>query len=77
LLTEEDGFPPIMEDVRNQTALAGTNVTFTCQIVMSGTQPLLQWLRHIKKNDSYVNEKGEPYLEVLKVKLRFISSHQY
>ncbi|XP_045188886.1 fibroblast growth factor receptor 2-like isoform X2 [Mercenaria mercenaria] len=56
---------PIMEDVKNQTALIGTNVTFTCQIVMSDSQPLLQWLRHFKKNDSFVNEKGEPYVQIL------------
>ncbi|XP_060573437.1 fibroblast growth factor receptor 2-like isoform X2 [Ruditapes philippinarum] len=56
---------PIMEDVKNQTALIGTNVTFTCQIVMSDSQPLLQWLRHFKKNDSFVNEKGEPYVKIL------------
>ncbi|XP_060580222.1 fibroblast growth factor receptor 3-like isoform X2 [Ruditapes philippinarum] len=59
------GFAPIMEDVRNQTALTGTNVTFSCRIVLSDSQPLLQWLRHIKTNDAFVNEKGEPYVKIL------------
>ncbi|XP_053400568.1 fibroblast growth factor receptor 3-like isoform X2 [Mercenaria mercenaria] len=56
---------PIMEDVKNQTAMIGDNVTFTCQIVMSDSQPLLQWLRHYKENDSFVNEGGEPYVQIL------------
>jgi hypothetical protein len=74
VLTEEYGSAPIMEDISNQTVLTGTNVTFSCRIVMSDSQPLLQWLRHFKKNDSYVNEKGEPYVKTLKVNLRFLTS---
>lgn len=70
LITERVAIAPIMEDVNNQTALVGSNVTFTCQIVMSDSQPLLQWLRHFKKNDSFVNEKGEPYVKVLQVSER-------
>lgn len=54
---------PIMEDIKNQTALVGENVTFTCQIVMSDSQPLLQWLRHFKKNNSFVNEEGVKILQ--------------
>ncbi|XP_053391499.1 fibroblast growth factor receptor 3-like [Mercenaria mercenaria] len=56
---------PIMEDIKNQTAMIGSNVTFTCQIVWSDLQPLLQWLRHFKENDSFVNDRGEPYVQIL------------
>lgn len=56
---------PLMENVDNQTAVVGENVTFTCKIIMSDSQPLLQWLRHFKKNDSFVNDKGEPYVKIL------------
>lgn len=58
---------PIMEEVDNQTAVIGDEVTFTCQIVMSDSQPLLQWLRHFKKNGTFVNEKGEASVKVLQV----------
>ncbi|KAL4232110.1 Fibroblast growth factor receptor 4 [Mactra antiquata] len=56
---------PLMDDVQNQTAKEGDNVTFTCKIVMSDSHPLLQWLRHYTVNDSFTNEKGEPYVKIL------------
>ncbi|KAL4231169.1 Fibroblast growth factor receptor-like 1 [Mactra antiquata] len=56
---------PLMDDVQNQTAKEGDNVTFTCKVVKSDSHPLLQWLRHYTVNDSFTNEKGEPYVKIL------------
>lgn len=56
---------PIIEGPINQTILRGDNATFECKILMSDSQPLLQWLKHKEVNGSYVNEKGEPYVDVL------------
>ena len=51
----------------NQTVVRGEDATFECKILMSDSQPLLQWLKHIERNGSFVNEKGEPYVEILQV----------
>ena len=58
---------PIIEDIKNQTAVEGANVTFTCVLVMSTSQPLLQWVRHYKVNNSFVKDDGEPHVHVLQV----------
>ena len=64
---------PIMEGPTNQTILRGDNATFECNILTSDSQPLLQWLKHKEINGSYVNEKGEPYVDVLQVWVQWIA----
>lgn len=56
---------PIIEGPVNQTIVRGEDAVFECKILMSDSQPLLQWLKHKEINGSYVNEKGEPYVDVL------------
>lgn len=56
-----------MDEIANQTAKVGSNVTFTCKILVSDSQPMLQWLRHYQVNGSYVNADGEPYVHILQV----------
>lgn len=56
---------PIIEGPDNQTVVRGDDAVFECKILVSDSQPLLQWLKHKKINGSYVNEKGEPHVDVL------------
>ncbi|KAH3795508.1 hypothetical protein DPMN_149063 [Dreissena polymorpha] len=53
---------PIVEEIDNQTAIEGDTVRFTCNIILSDSQPFLQWFQHYKVNDS---EKGTPNVKML------------
>ena len=67
LVSERLPVAPIIEGPVNQTVVRGEDATFECKVLMSDSQPLLQWLKHIERNGSFVNEKGEPYVEILQV----------
>ncbi|XP_052221359.1 fibroblast growth factor receptor 3-like isoform X2 [Dreissena polymorpha] len=56
---------PIVDWIDNQTAIEGDTVRFTCKIILSDSQPFLQWFQHYKVNDSYVDEKGTPNVKLL------------
>ncbi|KAH3786281.1 hypothetical protein DPMN_164387, partial [Dreissena polymorpha] len=56
---------PIVDEIENQTAIEGETVRFTCKIILSDSQPFLQWFQHYKINDSYVNENGTPNVKLL------------
>ncbi|WAR21958.1 FGFR3-like protein [Mya arenaria] len=56
---------PIVAALENQTAVVGEDVMWTCQIVLSDSQPMLQWLQHYQVNNSWTNEKGQPHVKLL------------
>ena len=65
---------PILETPDNQTALVGENVTLSCKIMWSDTHPHIQWLKHFKRNGSWADEKGEQYIEIIKVCKSYVFS---
>lgn len=67
MFAEKISAAPILAAIANQTVKEGENVTFDCEVVISDTPPMLQWLKHYKVNGSYMNENNEPYVDVLQV----------
>ena len=63
---------PIMDDVENVTVVKGQDAVFTCKILVSDSQPLLQWLRHYKVNGTYVDENDQPHVHRLQVCIFFL-----
>jgi len=64
--------PIIFERPRNTTAEAGKKVVFECR-VLSDLQPYIQWVKHYTVNESYYNDNGDPYVNVVYVRLLFLS----
>ncbi|XP_052770660.1 contactin-5-like isoform X5 [Mya arenaria] len=56
---------PIVAALENQTAVVGEDVMWTCQIGLTDSQPMLQWLQHYQVNNSWTNEKGQPHVKLL------------
>ena len=69
LSTEKLAVAPIVDDVANVTVVEGQNATFTCKILMSDSQPFLQWLKHYDINGSFTNSEGNPHINILQVRL--------
>ena len=60
--------PPIIQRApKNQTVVVGGMARFECHII-SDAQPHLQWLKHYLVNGSYLDDKGVPYVEIVKVR---------
>ena len=66
---------PMLDIIANQTVAVGDNVTFTCTILLSDTQPQLQWFQHYSVNGSEKDSDGDPYVYVLQV-LVYINTEQ-
>ena len=60
---------PQIDGPENTTAVVGDNVTLKCQIRRSDLAPHIQWVKHYSVNGSFENEKGIPYVNVIKVSL--------
>jgi len=60
--------PVVYVRPRNATAQVGQTVVFECN-VLSDSQPHIQWLKHYSVNSSYQRDDGEPYVNVVHVRI--------
>ena len=63
-LTARYPHPPMIKDgPKNMTLVVGEEASFKC-VVVSDSQPYIQWLKHYQVNGSYNNSDGEPNIRV-------------
>lgn len=59
---------PLVWGLQNRTVVEGEAVRFQCN-VLSDLHPHISWVKHDQINGSYVNDKGEPYVQEIQVRI--------